>query len=96
MKLNGEAIYGTTASPFTRPAPGAAGRKSQATTLYLHVFDWPKDGKLSLPGLNKPLKAYLLAAKDSILDLTTHGENRLTIQVPAKDPDKIVRRDRGF
>jgi alpha-L-fucosidase len=49
MKVNGEAIYGTTASPFERKLPwGRCTRKvsGPTTTLYLHVFDWPADGKL--------------------------------------------------
>ena len=41
MSVNGEAIYGTTASPFTTQlALGRATRKRG--TLYLHVFDWPR------------------------------------------------------
>src|SRR5207249_4820041 len=52
MKANGEAIYGTTASPFKDALPwGRVTKKvgKQGTTLYLHVFDWPKDGQLRLP-----------------------------------------------
>src|ERR1700744_6126563 len=53
MKVNGEAIYGTTASPFNRQLPWgrctqkSAGRGRQGTTLYFHVFNWPTDGKLT-------------------------------------------------
>ena len=48
MKVNGESIYGTTASPF--PKAPAWGRVTQKPgKLYLHVFDWPKDGKLVVP-----------------------------------------------
>jgi len=85
---NGEAIYCTSAGPFKRGLPwGRATQKGE--TIYLHVFDWPKDGKLLVPLANKPLKAYLLAAKDQSLELST-GENGLTIQVPAEAPDKIA------
>ena len=88
LKLNGEAIYGTSAGPFKRGLPwGRATQKGE--TLYLHVFDWPKDGKLVVPLSNKPLKAYLLTAKDKDLELSA-GENGLTIQVPAEAPDKIA------
>jgi len=60
MKVNGEAIYGTTASPFARPAYGRITAKPGK--LYVHVFDWPKDGKLELAGVGpKVTKAYLLA-----------------------------------
>jgi alpha-L-fucosidase len=50
LKVNGEAIYGTTASPFERlPFFGRATQKG--STLYLHVFGWPGDGQLRVPGL---------------------------------------------
>ena len=51
MKVNGEAIYGTTASPFAKLAWGRSTTKlrKDGGTLYLHVFDWPKDGKLRDP-----------------------------------------------
>jgi alpha-L-fucosidase len=56
MKVNGEAIYGTSASPladldFGRCTAKADGR---TTTLYLHVFDWPKDGALRIDGFGSP------------------------------------------
>ena len=32
------------------------------TILYLHVLDWPKDGKLTVPGLKNPVKSAELLA----------------------------------
>ena len=88
MKVNGEAIYGTKASPFPRGLPwGRATRKGD--TIYLHVFDWPKDGKLVVPLANKSGKAHLLADKDKDLAVSS-GVDGLTIQVPTGAPDKIV------
>jgi alpha-L-fucosidase len=40
MQTNGEAIYGTTASPFKKLPWGRCTQKPGK--LYLHVFDWPK------------------------------------------------------
>ena len=63
MKVNGEAIYGTSASPFKKLPWGRCTQKPGK--LYLHVFDWPKDGELVVPGLkNQVTKAYLLADAD--------------------------------
>jgi alpha-L-fucosidase len=65
MQVHREAIYGTSASPFARRL--AWGRCTQRlsgneTKLYLHVFDWPVDGQLLVPGLKSTVqKAYLLA-----------------------------------
>jgi len=63
MKMNGESIYGTTASPFQKLSWGRCTQKAkgQNTVLYLQVFDWPADGQLVIPELkNKLLKAYAL------------------------------------
>ena len=52
MKTNSESIYGTTASPFENIPWGRCTKKDAGngiTQLYLHVFDWPEDGKLEVP-----------------------------------------------
>lgn len=54
MGINGEAIYGTQAGPFTRLPWGRATSKTLENggyRLYLHVFDWPATGNLFVPGL---------------------------------------------
>jgi alpha-L-fucosidase len=64
MKVNGESIYGTTASPFAKLMWGRCTKKelNNGAILYLHVFNWPVDGTLVIPGLkNKVKQAYLLA-----------------------------------
>jgi alpha-L-fucosidase len=92
MKANREAIYGTKASPFEKLAWGRCTQKPGGigqTRLYLHVFDWPKDGKLVLPPLaNKPVKASLL---DGGKKLKIKSEkNQIGIAVPAEMPDKLA------
>ncbi|AIE85759.1 alpha-L-fucosidase [Fimbriimonas ginsengisoli] len=60
MRVNGDSIYGTTASSFDSLPWGRSTTKrlGKATNLYLHVFDWPSDGRLVVPGIaNKPLTA---------------------------------------
>src|SRR6266436_4771008 len=64
MQRNHEAIYGTTASPFVKLPWGRSTKKvgPHGTILYWHVFDWPQDGHLLVPGLkNRPQRVYLLA-----------------------------------
>ncbi|KAI9431063.1 family 29 glycoside hydrolase [Russula earlei] len=66
MKVNGEAIYATKASPFGLLPWGRCTQKEQSgnTILYISVFNWPTDGKLSMPALkngNAVLSAKLLA-----------------------------------
>jgi alpha-L-fucosidase len=87
LKVNGESIYGTQASPFPFLSWGRATQKGQK--LYLHVFDWPKDGKLSVPFSNKITRAYLLADAKTNLKVYAGKENS-TIQLPSYGPDKIA------
>ena len=92
MKVNGEAIYGTTASPFKRLPWGRCTKKVAAdgTTLYLHVFDWPADGKLVVPGLkNKVGQAWLLADPDKKPLKCEMSEDGAVISVPTAAPDPI-------
>jgi alpha-L-fucosidase len=87
MKVNGDSIYGTTASPFAKTPWGRCTAKSGK--LYLHVFDWPTDGKLAVPGLkNKVNQANLLAARDKSC-VVTAGNEQVTVAVPPEMPDKI-------
>jgi alpha-L-fucosidase len=90
MKANNESIYGTHASPFEKLVWGRCTQKAMGggrTRLYLHVFDWPADGKLVLPGLaNKPAKAYLLATGEAVR--FAGAENQVTLTLPPQAPDK--------
>jgi alpha-L-fucosidase len=101
LKVNGEAIYGTTASPFRKQlAWGRATQRPGKTCLYvfnrpgklyLHVFDWPKDGKLVVPGLKSKVRnAYLLAdAGKARLAVTEEGESKV-VAVGGKAPDPVI------
>jgi alpha-L-fucosidase len=92
MSVNSESIYGTQASPFKSIAWGRCTQKavSGGTRLYLHVFDWPADGQLVVPGLlSQPTKAYLLSdAKKGALAVT-RKEDALIIKVPRAIPNAV-------
>ena len=90
MRTNGEAVYGTKATPFKRLPWGRCTTKDAGpdTILYLHVFDWPADGKLTVPGLANPIKsASLLATGAAVTAEPSPGGPVLT--VPAAAPDAI-------
>ena len=60
MKVNSESIYGTQKSPLPLQSWGVCTQKGNR--LFLHVFKWPRNGKLVVGGLkNLPGKAWLLA-----------------------------------
>jgi alpha-L-fucosidase len=88
MKANGASIRGTTRTPLTVQPWGESTRKGNA--LYLHVFDWPRDGKLIVGGLKSNVtRAYLLAdPTQAPLAVTRVGEMDWTIAVPADAPDE--------
>ena len=89
LKVNGESIYGTTASPLGEVPWGRCTAKPGK--LYLHVFEWPKDGKLEVSSLKDTVtKAYLLADKDKAkLPTTRKGEDNIVVTIPSEAPDKI-------
>jgi alpha-L-fucosidase len=89
MKVNGEAIYGTTASPFAKQlAFGRATRK--AGRVYLHVFDWPANGKLEVPSWGPHVRsAYLLGSPRTALKFTQSADG-ITIQTPVNATNAIA------
>jgi alpha-L-fucosidase len=88
MKVNSEAIYGTTASPFTTQLTwGRATRKGN--TVYLHVFEWPSDATLKVPSLGaKPASASLLGG-ESNLKIDTDADG-FTIKLPTAPVNPIA------
>ncbi len=86
LKANGDSIYGTKAGPFAHLSWGCA--TSKGNRLYLHVFDWPKDGKLRVPLNNDAKAAWLLTDPDKKLAVTREP-GRLVISLPAAAPDPV-------
>ena len=89
MKVNSASIYGTTGSPFGKLDWGRCTKKefAKGTTLYLHVFDWPEDGKLFVPGLNNKIEqSYLLDGWQALE--TNSTEAGVTVSLPAEAPDE--------
>jgi alpha-L-fucosidase len=90
MKVNGESIYATTASPFVNLPWGRCTKKTTAsgTTLFLHVFDWPANGKLPVPGLKSPVESATLLADGRTLSTTADGQGTV-ITLPSTASDKV-------
>lgn len=88
LNTNGEAIYGTSASPFKKsPAWGRV--TSKPGKLYLHIFNWPADGKLLVPITSKVTKATLLAVPEKPLSVTGSAAGA-EISLPSVAPDPIA------
>lgn len=89
LEKNGESIYGTSGSPLGKLPWGRCTAKPGK--LYLHVFNWPADGKLEVPGLkDKVKKAYLLIDKKRAkLPVACEDEDKIIVSLPPKAPDEI-------
>ena len=91
MDVNGEAIYGTAASPFLQFDWGRCTAKtgSESSTLYLHVFDWPGSGVLRLDGLGSEVTgARLLADADREVGVV-QSDGTAYFQLGTVCPDQI-------
>ncbi len=84
-KVNGDSIRATERTPL---APQSWGESTlKGNTLYLHVFDWPQDGKLLVGGLNSEIaQAALLADPKTPLVFQRIGPD-LQITLPNDPPD---------
>ncbi len=98
-KVNGESIRGTTRMPLPVQTWGESTRKGN--TLYLHVFDWPTNGRLVVGGLEADVSKNAFFLAD---DFDKNGAARggtpparkvsrlnpldVAITVPAAAPDK--------
>lgn len=93
MKLHEAAIRGTTASPFAALPWGRCTQKREGadTRLFLHLFEWPEDGRLRIPGLGNEGGRATVLATGAALPLTRDGAD-LVVQLDdaARDPDCAV------
>ena len=85
LKTNGEALYGTTASPFKKQLAWGRATKKPGK-LFLTVFDWPKDGSLLVPVKKPVAKAYLLSQPGDALKVESESERNSRDSCPRKSP----------
>lgn len=90
MQVNSVGVYDTSASPFRKLSWGRCTAKigKKNTTLYLHVWNWPTDRNLIVPGLKNAVKSATLLATGEKLTTSVSGDG-VVIQLPAIAPDSI-------
>ena len=87
--VTGESLSGTTASPIGKPEWGYC--TANGETLYLHVTEWPANGKLSVKLPNAgAAKAHLLADKKNKALPVACTDNQVTVTLPGQAPDAVV------
>lgn len=87
MAVNGESIYGTTYGPLQHLLYGRTTAKEG--TVYLHIWDWPQSGSISLGAMPGRVSEVALLAGRERLSFHQSG-NRFAIQVPEQPPDPII------
>ena len=92
MQKNGESIYGTSASPFFKLPWGRCTQKIEngKTTFYFHVFNWPKDGILRVPGLKTRVKDVFLLANPKQKFAWKFEDGDLVINAPSVIFDPVT------
>ncbi|MDR3677647.1 MAG: alpha-L-fucosidase [Acidobacteriota bacterium] len=84
LKINGDSIYGTTYGPLQNLSFGRSTRNGK--TIYLHVFDWPANGKLQVDGFSGHVTSAQLLAGGKRLTYHQNGD-KLVIDTPQQAPD---------
>ncbi|WP_084490241.1 alpha-L-fucosidase [Niabella ginsenosidivorans] len=88
MQKNGESIYGTKATPLPLQSWGVS--TARPGKLYLHVFNYPTDGKLHVGGVLSACKsAYLLTDRSKSLKISRSDKKDVVIELPGTAPDTI-------
>lgn len=92
LKIHGDAIYGTDASPFAKlPFDGRCTQKALGdgnTKLFFHIFKWPASGKIILPGLKNQVVSSAMHGSETELPsaVTPRG---VSVTLPGQAPESI-------
>ena len=92
MKINGEAVYGTEGSPFTKEYSWGSFTSNQETRkVFLHLYNWT-GGDITVEGIDSRVaKAYFLD-NGEILEFSQDAvNNNLEITLPVLSRDKRLR-----
>jgi alpha-L-fucosidase len=89
LKTNGESIYGAEKGPHYFLEWGTCTKKGNI--LYYQTFDWPKNGKLEIPGLKTQVKSvcFLADKSEKSLEVIRMGDD-VKISLPDSPPYKMA------
>lgn len=87
LKIYGEAIYGNEKTDLPIQQWGVTTKKEN--NLYLHVFNWPKDGNIIVGGLRSDIeKAWILSdSQKKSLELKRIDNKDISVKLPSTAPD---------
>ncbi len=86
LAVNGESIYGSQRCPFGAGMVGLTTAKDN--TAYIHVFRWPKQGEIVVPGIKNTVeRAEVLGTGDrAVIELRSNDRTFLR-DLPQSPPD---------
>ncbi len=85
-----QVIYGAEPSPWQHELPWGDVTR-QENSLFLSVYDWPKDGKLYLPGIENEINSLHLLKGNLKSELSySRNEQAVIIDVPLKEPEDFI------
>jgi alpha-L-fucosidase len=84
LAVNGDAIYGTTFGPLQNLSYGRTTAKGDV--VYLHIYNWPGDGKLEIPDLKRRVLDVRMLDGGRRLEFSQSGAG-ITLHLPAQAPD---------
>jgi len=86
LSVNGESIYGSERCPFGAGMLGLTTAKGN--NAYLHVFRWPKQGELSIPGIKNKIKSATVLSTGQQARIETGSNCRTFLKgLPKRPPD---------
>lgn len=93
MKVNHDSIYDTTASVFDKLPWGRCTVRAgvKRSTLFLHVFNWPTDGKLLVPGLTNKVRSARILGGSKVSYAESGSDVLLTVpHDPVNTIDTVI------
>ncbi len=91
IRRHPDVVYGAGPSPWGRALPWGDVTMRGGDTLQLCVFEWPREGRLHLPGLKTAIVSAELVTETGVLPLKWLTQDGWTVfDVPAAAPDRLV------
>lgn len=91
VRRHPDVVYGAGPSPWGHGFPWGDVTTSSEDALSLCVFDWPRDGKLHLPGIQNSIVSAVLVGGESEVAIDTQASGSwITLSLPSAAPDPIA------
>ncbi|MCX8052188.1 MAG: alpha-L-fucosidase [Armatimonadetes bacterium] len=86
LSVNGESIYGSERCPFGAGIVGLTTAKGN--NAYIHVFRWPKQGEITIPGIKNKIESATVLATGQQARIETGSNCRTFLKgLPKRPPD---------